>query len=389
MSTTKITLARLVAGTVASLLVVGATASTAMATTPSAATLPHKAVSTSPTTDSPASGGPVLAAFGDSFSAGEGTNHYLPGTDVPGTNICHRSTVAYSQLLANDLGITSDAFAACSGAVTADMFQPNNNGNLDSTGAPESAQLCQPETVDGIQACDPAREPALGPDTRYVTLTIGGNDAGLAKVVQSCVYGTVDGHNIGAPGRGCRYNAVTVKRTAARIAALAGAGQDTSPYGSEIHPISQVLTAIHQIAPNAHVYIGGYPHVFQPTADQACVVGSLAVAGRTVPMSIAPDDAKTLDKTADALDAVIRTAAIRDSSWASYVNPVPAFTGHGLCTNSSWINQLSATATLDVKDRTIDLTLDKGSLHPDVSGQAGYETAFLATIERTTQQEAR
>ena len=381
-ATRKITLARLITVTATTVLAFAGSAGLAMADTPSIVNVAQAEAMPAPTKDaSTTGGGSVLAAFGDSFSAGEGTNSYLPGTDLPGTNMCHRSTLAYSQLLAKDLGITSEAFDACSGGVTADLFAPNNNANLDANGVPESAQLCQTDSDDGIQACTPGREPALGPNTKYVALTIGGNDAGLAKVVQSCVFGSVDGHLVGLPGRGCRYDAATVEHTAARIAALAGVGKDTSPYGSDVHPISQVLAAIHQVAPNAHVDIAGYPRVFQPTVDHDCVVGSLDAAGRAVPLQIAPDDAKTLDDTADALDDVIRSAAQKDSAWASYVDPVPAFTGHGLCTDSSWINQISATATVDLDNRTLDLSLDKGSLHPSVRGQAGYESAFLASVK--------
>ncbi|MGI3780262.1 MAG: SGNH/GDSL hydrolase family protein [Janthinobacterium lividum] len=323
--------------------------------------------------------GAVYAAFGDSYSAGEGTNSYLPGTDAPGTNVCHRSTVAYSQLLATGLNVVSDGFVACSGAVTADMFHPNNNKNQEPDGSLEPAQLCQLDAEHGVDACGSSRKPVLGPATKLVTLTIGGNDAGLAKVVQTCVFGDAGRYRIGLPGRGCRDDPTTINRTLRRIKALAGEGSDSSPYGSQIYPLTTVLEAIHATAPDAHVYIAGYPKVFQPTLKEDCVVGSATSKATTFPLKVAAADAQALDHAAELLNAAVLAATRAAGSWATYVDVTTTFAGHGLCGASSWINPVAATVTLDSQGRTLSLAPSSGSLHPTREGQqGGYETGFLA-----------
>lgn len=330
-----------------------------------------------PTAASPI--GAAYAAFGDSYSAGEGTDHYLPGTDVPGLNVCHRSTSAYSQVLAAQLKAASTAFAACSGAVTADLFAPNNNHNAEADGTLEPAQLCQPQPVDGVASCGTARPPALGPETTVVTLTIGGNDAGFARVVESCVFGKAGRYSVGLPGRRCRYDPVTIDRTLHRIAALAGQGQAVSPYGSDIQSLSSVLAAVHAVAPDAQVYIAGYPRVFQPPSDDDCVVGAVTRgASTTIPLKVGAADARALDDAATALNATIATTAAAAGRWATYVDPTPVFAGHGICTGSPWINPVQAGVAFDATGRSVAVTSDPGSMHPTERGQQGYAAAFLA-----------
>src|SRR5829696_10091664 len=86
--------------------------------------------------------GSSYVALGDSYSSGTGTRTYL----ADGTS-CQRSVYAYPSLLAASKGYTLN-FRACSGATTADV---------------SALQLS-----------------ALGTGTAYVSLTVGGNDAGFA-----------------------------------------------------------------------------------------------------------------------------------------------------------------------------------------------------------------
>lgn len=317
------------------------------------------------------------AAFGDSYSSGEGTLAYLPGTGVPGTNVCHRSLLAYSGRLAADLKLQSTSFAACSGAVTADLFAPNSNQNRAPNGSLEPAQLCQPQLIDAIAPCGDTRGAALGLTTKIVTLTIGGNDVGFANVVRSCVYGTSGKYRVGLPGRGCSVDPLIVEPALRRLGALNGVGQQvTSPTHTIIRSFSSVLDAIHVVAPNAHVFIAGYPQLFQSTSSQDCLVGS---ADGVVPLKIAASDAQALDRAAGLVDSSIAAAATRAGNWASYVDAASLFDGHGLCSSSPWINPIKATFTFDRTGRTVGVSVDPSSVHPTVEGQAaGYEQAFLA-----------
>ncbi|MDG4793002.1 SGNH/GDSL hydrolase family protein [Micromonospora sp. WMMD1082] len=95
--------------------------------------------------------GDTYVALGDSHSSGVGAPPY---TD-PST--CVRSEKAYAPLYAAARRIKSFDFAACAGAVTADLEK-----QLD----------------------------RVGRSTRLVTLTIGGNDIGFGSGVATCLSGT-------------------------------------------------------------------------------------------------------------------------------------------------------------------------------------------------------
>jgi len=86
-------------------------------------------------------------ALGDSYASGTGAGNYSGGS-------CKRSANAYAQLWANSHAPSAFTFAACSGAVTADVL--NNQVS------------------------------AVTSDTALVTVEIGGNDAGFADVMITC-----------------------------------------------------------------------------------------------------------------------------------------------------------------------------------------------------------
>jgi len=67
-----------------------------------------------------------------------------------------------------------------------------------------------------------------------------------------------------------------------------------------------VLETIHQLAPNAHVFVAGYPRLFQPRSAADCQVGTMTVksGGRsqTVTVKVAPVDALWIDSLADLMN---------------------------------------------------------------------------------------
>ena len=91
---------------------------------------------------------PIYVALGDSYSSGTGTRSYIND----GSN-CLRSTKAYPSLIAAARGYSLN-FRACSGEKIPDVV---NN------------QLS-----------------ALTSATNYVSISIGGNDAGFADVLTTC-----------------------------------------------------------------------------------------------------------------------------------------------------------------------------------------------------------
>ena len=208
-----------------------------------------------------AAAAPSYVALGDSYSSGVGTRvYYNDGTS------CSRSPDAYGPLIAAARGYSLN-FQACSGAKTTDV---------------NSSQLGP-----------------LNASTNLVTITIGGNDAGFSNVIVNCaVYYFTCGSAISSANSFIQNQLPGLLNTT---------------YG-----------LIRSHAPNAHVVVLGYPHLFT-TSGQTCGFNTLTSGNE-----------QKLNTTADLLDGVISTAAHGHSF--TYVDPRNAFLPHEVCSNSEWLN---------------------------------------------------
>lgn len=131
-----------------------------------------------------ANAGPILrdatsvAIIGDSYSSGEGTFDYLPGSESP-SNDCHKSLLTYGLVLfAQDGRLTNEdgsAVVACSGAVTQHYFQKKPAGLIEDALPPQQEQL-------GTLLGDPEQPPDLA------LMTFGGNDVGFADIIAQCAW---------------------------------------------------------------------------------------------------------------------------------------------------------------------------------------------------------
>ena len=174
-------------------------------------------------------------ALGDSFSAGP----LVPEarTDPPG---CFRSTNNYPAYLAGYLGVRSYRDVTCSGARTADLRRPQ--------------LLAFGQTT-------PPQLDALPTGTDLVTVGIGGNDFGLfGSIIGTC--GAVrDRDPRGAPCRRSFTRRVdgrtidTKARDARRV-------EDR---------VARALRAVARRAPEAEVYVVGYPHLLPARGTCAAV----------------------------------------------------------------------------------------------------------------------
>ena len=111
----------------------------------------------------------TIAILGDSYSAGEGADAYIAGTDTD-ANPCHRSRHTY---LVETFDLPDGDIVACSGAVINDLRAPQGGRTVDS-------QLQQLEALQGREPVD------------AVVLTLGGNDLGFGTIATSCVIGRAD-----------------------------------------------------------------------------------------------------------------------------------------------------------------------------------------------------
>ena len=208
---------------------------------------------------------PPYVALGDSYSSGTGTRSYIND----GTS-CQRSVYAYPSLLASQKGYALN-FRACSGATIADVT---------------STQLS-----------------ALGTATRYVTLSVGGNDAGFADVLTECATPWWAGDCDGAIADARAFITNTLP---GRLATL--------------------YAAIRTRAPSARVVIVGYPRIFNGEDCNALTWFS-------------PAEEASLNATADLLNS--RLAAAASARGFGFANPTSRFVGHAVCDSPEWINGLS------------------------------------------------
>jgi hypothetical protein len=208
---------------------------------------------------------PSYVALGDSYSSGTGTRTYISD----GTS-CQRSVYAYPSLIATAKGYAL-TFRACSGAKVPDVT---------------NTQLS-----------------ALSASTSYVSMSVGGNDAGFADVLTECA----------KPGwlSNCNGRIDTAQAYIRNI--LPGA-------------LSTLYGSIRTKAPNARVTIVGYPRIFNGEDCNALTWFS-------------PQEESRLNQTADQLNALLAGQA--SAKGFAFANPTSAFIGHAVCDSTEWINGLS------------------------------------------------
>ena len=233
---------------------------------------------------------PSYVALGDSYSSGVGTRSYISD----GTS-CQRSTYAYPSLVAAQKGYAL-TFKACSGAKIPDV-----TGQLG----------------------------ALSTGTRYVTLSVGGNDAGFSSVLTECAQ----------PGWASNCDGAINTAQSYINSSLPGA-------------LATLYSSIRSKAPNAKVVIVGYPRVFNGEDCNAATFFS-------------PAEETRLNQTADLLNSKLAAAAT--ARGFSFANPTSRFVGHAVCDDPEWLNGLSNPVS--------------ESYHPNRSGHsAGYLPLVAALL---------
>ncbi|MEU6341580.1 SGNH/GDSL hydrolase family protein [Streptomyces sp. NPDC046977] len=206
--------------------------------------------------------GPAYVALGDSYSSGNGAGNYDSASGS-----CHRSFSAYPYLWKNAHAPSSFADTSCSGAVTTDV----TNSQLG----------------------------PLNASTGLVSITIGGNDAGFADVMTTCVTGS---------DTTC-VNRVNTAENYAR---------NTLPAR-----LDATYNAIRAKAPNAKVVVLGYPRVY--TLNVFCV-------------GLSDTKHRKIDEAADVLDSVIAARAAAHGFVFGDVRNT--FNNHELCSGDDYLHSL-------------------------------------------------
>ncbi|MGY1813558.1 SGNH/GDSL hydrolase family protein [Blastococcus sp. SYSU D00820] len=230
-------------------------------------------VATAPTAAASPDGRPPLAyvAMGDSYSAASGV---LP-PDPTAAPQCLRSTRNYPHVLAQAIGAQLTD-VTCGGADTSHYATAQYPG--------------VPPQLD-----------ALGPETRLVTMTIGGNDSGV--FINSILRCGAAGLLTLGQGSPCRDQYGTSFADTVR----------TTTYPALV----QALTAVRQAAPNARVAILGYPWILPATG------------GCFDRMPVAEGDVPYLRDLQATLNAAVAQAA-RETG-VRYVDMSAVSEGHDAC----------------------------------------------------------
>jgi len=234
-----------------------------------------------------ASAADKYVALGDSYSSGTGTNSYTLNSG------CMRGTYAYPYLVATQRPNTALTFVACSGATTDDLMA---------------------NQISSVTA-----------DTKYVTVTIGGNDAGFSSVILSCTT------------LGCG-SAITSARN----------------YITNTLPgkLNTVYAAINSRAPTATVVVLGYPRLF----------GSSGCLGTT---GITAGERTDLNAMADLMKTTIQGRAA--AYGFTFKDAIPSFTGHAVCAGTEWLNGLNIFSTSE-------------SYHPNRNGHSGAYAPLVRSV---------
>ncbi|RPE37789.1 GDSL-like lipase/acylhydrolase family protein [Streptomyces sp. Ag109_O5-1] len=268
--------------------------------------------------------GPYVA-LGDSYTA---------GPEIPGRHGrpagCKRSDRNYPALVAAGLGLRAAEFrdVSCSGAVVADLSAPQS-------------------TDHGV---NPAQLSALSTATRLVTLGIGGNDIGFGSLITTCVRSGVkyqlekrigDGTADRAPCRS-RYVSGGTDEVEGRIRTAGGR-------------LAGVLRDIERRAPEARIYVVGYPAIL-PAEGTDCTA-----------MGLAPGDVGFLREKERQLNAVLRDTA--RAAGAGYVDTYAPSTGRDACADPGvrWVEPLVPAAPA-------------APAHPNERGERGMAEAVLREV---------
>jgi hypothetical protein len=277
-------------------------------------------------------------AMGDSFSSGEGNPPFESGTDIDLANECHRSEDAYPMLLHNELSLGSMAFVACSGATTYDVLGVSEDDE-------RKGSWNQPTQLS-----------ALSEHTEIVTITVGGNDVGFKAFAEKCIH---------------PINLIFLDEVCDEF---------TDAYADIIYAIESdlpgrlenVYMALLSEAPNANIYIGGYPIIAPNKSvtdpfDNKC--GGLYDESPFNTWGDARAAYEVVNLLNQTIEDTISSVKINTSTTRLHYVDVSSgpFTGHDICEDDSYFNGMSAINTEYV-------------LHPNTDGQIAYMEEFEEAI---------
>ncbi|MFG2350377.1 SGNH/GDSL hydrolase family protein [Streptomyces phaeochromogenes] len=269
--------------------------------------------------------GPYVA-LGDSYTSGP---KIPPQSGDPAG--CYRSGRNYPSLVARELGLKAADFrdVSCSGATITSLTTPQSTAN----------------------GTNPAQLSALAATTGLVTLGIGGNDIGFSSMITKCV----------ATGTlfklADRLTDINDKAPCKEKYASGDSDEVAQKIRATGNRLSLALTEIERRAPNARIYVVGYPAIL-PVEGTAC--------GRDMP--VAPGDVTFLRQKQQELNTMLSERA--RAAGATYVDTFTPSVGHDACSpaGTRWIEPLRPSSPAAV-------------VHPNEHGERGMATAVTKALK--------
>jgi lysophospholipase L1-like esterase len=205
---------------------------------------------------------------------------------------------------------------SCSGATTTDMTSP--------------------QSVSG--GVNPPQFNSLDENTRLVTLGISGNDIGFTEILRNCFSGTPN-------GTPCQDHYV-----------VNGDDQLSDRIVATAQKVAAVVQGIHSRAPNARVFVVGYPAILPDTGP-----------GCWPQMPVTSGDVPYLRAKELELDGML--AAQAAANGAAYVDTYTPSIGHDACQlpGTRWVEPVAPAAPA-------------APVHPNALGMQGMAAAVEAAI---------
>ncbi|HEX3424756.1 MAG TPA: SGNH/GDSL hydrolase family protein [Acidimicrobiales bacterium] len=264
-----------------------------------------------------------LAVLGDSYAAGLGAQSSPNSNSYTSGPPCYQSEQSYAGQIALDSnGTVYSTLAACTGATISNVI---------------NTQLHD-----------------LNKSFDAVTISAGGNDIGFAKIATDCEE---------LQKSKCDADLISANKTLVSSAFVS--------------KLATLYADILRAAPNAHVYVMGYPYLFPLSASTTCLAEGPA-------FQFGPKLVKDANILVYNIDSDEYSAAQRAGLRTTFINPTnPAahlsnsgdkrlagyfnFDPHNVCGNSQWIHGIILVPSSDTVR----------SFHPNYRGNSAY-AALLA-----------
>lgn len=344
-------------------------------------------------------------ALGDSYSAGEAGDSPSSGSYQSGLGAadadCKRWDQAFPYVFNRHFlgnpeptGTAGDLFRtfACVGAITLNVHDSSAPSETDTFGsnrpshhAPERTSSLTPPTgweprqAESLRAVRGAWLESMR-EVDMVTITISGNDAGFAGVLRECVLG----------GRDCRPAHLS------------------SEYSDIPARLSSLLDELKRVAPNASIFVLGYPHITpRPVEANRAVIercgqpgyplylagiranaisgwAHFVLLGSESDAGISFSEAEFLWAVATDLNQKLQTAAseagvhfVDISGGHAAQGASKGFAGHSPCSHERWVNGFLSRANHfpPAHDH---------SLHPNAAGHTAYARLLVLYLQSQT-----